>query len=282
MSGVSRPDAAFALATAGIGSAVILNFILWIGLIISIPNRGVNPIYGAAAVVGVILMAFAGFIAFGLMEGQGRSKRVVYRIAKRFRFNGDDAVKTLEHLAVRIESLLKERALLRRVILWATLNWVFDALSLWVFIRAFGGTLQADALIVAFGIANILSFIPITPGGLGIVEGVYIPMLVGFGLTRSTATVAVLSYRVAQYWLPIIVGWACYLSLRFGPFSIDRRKRLKPLPSVAVLQAERGLSRAEWVEQFAPRDRTGQFTMPTLRPDDLEFTEDDTGGTPAP
>jgi hypothetical protein len=107
-------------------------------------------------------------------------------------------------------------------------------------------------------------------------------MLVGFGLTRSTATVAVLSYRVAQYWLPIIVGWACYLSLRFGPFSIDRRKRLKPLPSVAVLQAERGLSRAEWVEQFAPRDRTGQFTMPTLRPDDLEFTEDDTGGTPAP
>jgi hypothetical protein len=282
MSGVSRPDAAFALATAGIGSAVILNFILWIGLIISIPNRGVNPIYGAAAVVGVILMAFAGFIAFGLMEGQGRSKRVVYRIAKRFRFNGDNAVQTLEHLAVRIESLLKERALLRRVILWATLNWVFDALSLWVFIRAFGGTLQADALIVAFGIANILSFIPITPGGLGIVEGVYIPMLVGFGLTRSTATVAVLSYRVAQYWLPIIVGWVCYLSLRVGPFSIDRRKRLKPLPSVAVLQAERGLSRAEWVEQFAPRDRTGQFTMPTLRPDDLEFTEDDTGGTPTP
>jgi uncharacterized protein (TIRG00374 family) len=282
MSGVSRPDAAFALATAGIGSAVILNFILWIGLIISIPIRGVNAIYGAAAIVGVILMAFAGFIAFGLMEGQGRSKRVVHRIATRFRFNGDNAVRTLEHLATRIESLLKERALLRRVILWATLNWVFDALSLWVFIRAFGATLEPDALIVAFGIANILSFIPITPGGLGIVEGVYIPMLVGFGLTRSTATVSVLSYRVAQYWLPILAGWACYLSLRLGPFSIDRRKKLKPLPMVAVSQAERGLSRAEWVEQFAPRDRTGQFTMPTLRPEDLEFTDDDTGGTPAP
>jgi putative heme transporter len=282
MSGVSRPDAAFALATAGIGSAVILNFILWMGLIISIPIRGVNAIYGAAAIVGVILMAFAAFIAFGLMEGQGRSKRVVYRIATRFRFNGDNAVRTLEHLANRIESLLKERALLRRVVLWATLNWIFDALSLWVFIRAFGATLEPDALIVAFGIANILSVIPLTPGGLGIVEGVYIPMLVGFGLTRSTATVAVLSYRIAQYWLPIIVGWVCYVSLRLGPFSIDRRRKLKPLPVVAVTQAERGLSRAQWVEQFAPRDRTGQFTMPTLRPDDLEFTDDDTGGTPAP
>jgi uncharacterized protein (TIRG00374 family) len=282
MSGVSRPDAAFALATAGIGSAVILNFILWIGLIISIPIRGVNAIYGAAAIVGIILMAFAGFIAFGLMEGQGRTKRIVYRIARRFRFDGDKAVQTLEHLAMRIESLLKERALLRRVVLWATLNWVFDMLSLWVFVRAFGGTLQVDALIVAFGIANILSFIPITPGGLGIVEGVYIPMLVGFGLTRSTATVAVLSYRVAQYWLPIVVGWICYLSLRVGPFSIDRRHGLKPLPSVAVSQAERGLSKAQWVEQFAPRDRTGQFTMPTLRPDDLEYTEDNTGDVAKP
>ena len=282
MSGVSRPDAAFALATAGIGSAVILNFILWIGLIVSIPIRGVNAIYGAAAIVGVILMGFAGFIAFGLMEGQGRTKRIVYRIAKRFRFDGDKAVNTLEHLAMRIESLLKERALLRRVILWATLNWVFDMLSLWVFVRAFGGTLQPDALIVAFGIANILSFIPITPGGLGIVEGVYIPMLVGFGLNRSTATVSVLSYRIAQYWLPILVGWVCYLSLRVGPFSIDRRRKLKPLPSVAVSQAERGLSKTQWIEQFAPRDRTGQFTMPTFRPEDLEYNEDDTGGTPSP
>ena len=282
MSGISRPDAAFALATAGIGSAIILNFILWTGLIISIPIRGVNAIYGAAAIVGVILMGFAGFIAFGLMEGQGRTRRLVYRIAKRFRFDGDKAVQTLEHLAVRIEALVNDRSLLRKVILWATLNWVLDALSLWVFIRAFGGTLQPDALIVAFGIANILAFVPITPGGLGIVEGVYIPMLVGFGLSRSTATVGVLSYRLAQYWLPIVVGWLCYLSLRVGPFSIDRRKRLQTLPRVAISQAERGLSKAQWVEQFAPRDRTGQFTMPTLRPEDLEFTEDDTGGTPKP
>jgi uncharacterized membrane protein YbhN (UPF0104 family) len=42
MCGVKGPDAAFALATAGVGSAVVLNFILWFGLIISIPK-----LYGA-------------------------------------------------------------------------------------------------------------------------------------------------------------------------------------------------------------------------------------------
>ena len=87
MSGIPGPDAAFALATAGIGSAVVLNFILWFGLIISIPSRGVNAAYGTAALVGVILMAFAAFLIFGLVEGQGRSERIVRAIARKLRFD---------------------------------------------------------------------------------------------------------------------------------------------------------------------------------------------------
>ncbi|MEY3266050.1 MAG: hypothetical protein RJA15_496, partial [Actinomycetota bacterium] len=214
MCGVRGPDAAFALATAGIGSAVVLNFILWLGLIISIPTRGVNPAYGSAAIVGVILMAFAAFLIFGLVEGQGRSEKLVRTIARRLRFDEQHAAEVLQHLGSRIEGLAADRALLRRVVGWATLNWALDALSLWVFVRAFGGTLGFDALVVSFGLANVFSVIPITPGGLGIVEGIYIPSLVGFGIARPTATVAVLSYRIAQYWLPILVGWLSYLSLR--------------------------------------------------------------------
>jgi uncharacterized protein (TIRG00374 family) len=281
MCGVPGPDAAFALATAGIGSAVMLNLILWFGLLISIPARGVNAVYGAAALVGVLLMAFAAFIIFGLVEGQGRSERVVRGIARRLRFDEQHAAEVLSHLGSRIEGLISDRKLLVRVVAWASLNWALDAMSLWVFLRAFGGTVGLDGLVVAFGIANVFSVIPITPGGLGVVEGIYIPMLVGFGLTRNTATVGVLSYRVAQYWLPIVVGWLSYLSLRVGPFAIDRKRKLAPFPTVAVSQAERGLTTVDWVERFAPRDRTGQFPMPTFDPDDLEYT-DDTDGSPRP
>jgi hypothetical protein len=282
MCGVRGPDAAFALATAGIGSAVVLNFILWFGLIISIPTRGVNPAYGSAAIVGVILMAFAAFLIFGLVEGQGRSEKLVRTIARRLRFDEQHAAEVLQHLGSRIEGLAADRALLRRVVGWATLNWALDALSLWVFVRAFGGTLGFDALVVSFGLANVFSVIPITPGGLGIVEGIYIPSLVGFGIARPTATVAVLSYRIAQYWLPILVGWLSYLSLRVGRFSIDRKHKLAPLPRLATSQTERGLTTVDWVEKFAPRDRTGQFPMPVFDPSDLEFTEDDTDGTLKP
>lgn len=282
MCGISGPDTAFALATAGIGSAVVLNLILWFGLIVSIPTRGVNAGYGTAAVVGVILMAFAAFLIFGLVEGQGRSERMVRAIARRLRFDEHHAAEVLSHLGARIEGLAADKKLLWRVVGWATANWALDAISLWVFLRAFGGSIGVDGLVVAFGLANVFSVVPITPGGLGLVEGIYIPMLVGFGLAKPTATVGVLSYRVAQYWMPIMVGWACYLSLRVGPWSVDRKHRLEPLPKLATSQTERGLTTVDWVEKFAPRDRTGQFPVPMFSPGDLEFDDDDTDGLHTP
>ena len=281
MSGVGGPDSAFALATAGIGSAVVLNLILWLGLVVSIPGRGVNAVYGTAAIVGVILMAFAAFVVVGLVDGQGRAERVVRSVARRLRLDEHHAAEVLAHLGGRIEGLGQDRQMLVRVVGWATANWLLDAASLWIFLRAFGGTLGLDALIVSFGIANVLSVIPITPGGLGIVEGVYIPTLTGFGLAGSTAAVGVLSYRIAQYWMPIFVGWLSYLSLRIGPFSIDRAHRLAALKSVVSNQAARGLTTTDWVERYAPRDRTGQFPMPKFEPGDLEYN-DDTGGQPKP
>lgn len=260
LSGVSGPDAGFALATAGIGSAVVLNLLLWLALIISIPIRGVNAGYGLAAVVGVILMLVAALLIFGLMEGQGRSERAVRSIARRLRFDPERAAEVLNHLGSRLEALANNKRLLRRVVAWAALNWLLDAASLWVFIRAFGGSLAFDGLLVAFGLANVIAVVPITPGGLGIVEGVYIPTLVGFGLTKSTATVGVYMYRIAQYFMPIALGAFAYLSLRAGPLSITRHARLKKLRDVAVEEAERHQSQVDWMEAYAPRDITTEVT----------------------
>jgi putative heme transporter len=53
------------VATAGIGSAVVLNLLLWLGLVISIPLRGVNALYGAAALVGILLMVIAARLGAG-------------------------------------------------------------------------------------------------------------------------------------------------------------------------------------------------------------------------
>jgi hypothetical protein len=133
----------------------------------------------------------------------------------------------------RLEDLAADRQLLVRVAGWAAANWLLDMVSLWVFLRAFGPGVSPEAIVISFGLANVFAVIPITPGGLGIIEGILIPTLVGFGLNRSDATLGVLSYRFAQYWFPILLGGFMYATLRVGPWSIKRRERLERLRELA-------------------------------------------------
>ena len=69
-------------------------------------------------------------------------------------------------------------------------------------------------LAVAYGAANIASAIPLTPGGLGVVEVALVAITVGFGSPRATAVLAVLGYRVVSYWLPLIPGAIAYVRIR--------------------------------------------------------------------
>lgn len=98
-----------------------------------------------------------------------------------------------------------------------------------MFIRAFGPTLNPVDVIVAFCLANILAVIPITPGGLGFVEATLIATLVGFSLDSSTAAIAVVTYRLAQFWMPIPLGAISYATLRVGPRSIHKMRSRHPI-----------------------------------------------------
>jgi uncharacterized membrane protein YbhN (UPF0104 family) len=242
LSGVPGPDAGFALATAGVVSAVTLNIIFWGSLIISIPIRGVNPGYALAAVVGVILMLLFAVLVFGLMEGATRA-------------------------AARLNDLTSDRQLLFRVTTWAMLNWLLDAAALWVFIRAYGHSTDIDALLVAFGLVNVLAVVPITPGGLGIIDGGLPLALVGFGVPKATAALGVATYRLAQFFFPIVLGGIMYASLRVGPWSIKRRERLRRLRDIAADEAYNDERWVDFAARFTRRRRpNGDISGETARP----------------
>lgn len=267
LSGVNGADAGFAIAIVGLGSAVVLNIMLWIALIVSIPIRGVNAIYGTAALVGVILMGIAGALVFGLMEGQGRAERAIRWIARKLHIDEDKAARVLARIAERLEQLVSDKHLLARTVWWSTLHWLLDAASLWVFLRAFGVTLDIDALLIAFGIANVLAAIPITPGGLGYVDASYITLLAGFGVPARVSTLAVAAYRFAQFFFPILLGGVMYLSLRVGPWSIERRDRLLKLRDLAAEETRRGESKIDFQLRFPTRDDTGELIRRPHPPD---------------
>jgi hypothetical protein len=225
---------AFGLATQGVGSAVILNALFWLALLVSIPLTGYNPIYGFAALAGIILLSvFAGTV-FLLTRGKHQAADLLFRLASRLPFVNPDRVSSLvQKIADRLEVLLRDRLLLTHAFVWAAANWLLDAASLWVFILAFGHVVSPIDLLVAYGLANILAVIPITPGGLGVVEGVLIPTLVGFHVPKAVAILGVLSYRLVNFWLPIPVGGLAYGSLRFGPRA-RRRRRIESMGDPAA------------------------------------------------
>lgn len=92
--------------------------------------------------------------------------------------------------------------------------------SLWLVLLAClrgSGLTQAqvswETSLAAFAFAQVLSVLPITPGGLGVVEfGLTGPLIMGMdpaGAARVTA--AVLLYRAVTYLLPIPLGGAAFL-----------------------------------------------------------------------
>ena len=128
-----------------------------------------------------LIGAFAAVVLL-LLEGRDRAVEVVHRLADKLPFlDGDRTAALIRRVADRMRALVDDRELLRRAVGWAAANWLFDAASLWVFIAAFGRFISPIDLLVAYGLANILAVIPITPGGLGVIEGVLIPTLSGFG-----------------------------------------------------------------------------------------------------
>lgn len=238
--GVRPADATFALATQGLGSAVVLNVILWLALVVSIPARGIQPLYTTAALLAVALFGLILVLVLGLTRGEGRTAETVCRLARRLPFV--DAAKVeggVHRVAVRLRELARQPGLVARAVGWAAANWLVDAASLWVFVAAFGHRTDVDALLVAYCLANVLGALPVTPGGLGIVEGVLTPTLIGFGVPAGTAVLGVVSWRLVNFWAPIPAGGLAYLSLRLGRG--DRRgRRAQELKGVVEEATRRG------------------------------------------
>jgi uncharacterized protein (TIRG00374 family) len=213
--GLPRSDVGFALAMQGIGSAVVLNTLLWLALIISIPLWGFSPLYLTAAGVGVVVLCLVGFLLLLFTRGEQWVGVRLERAAGQVPFvDGATLRRFFEEVATRLREVGGNRTVLIWAIVWSTANWLLDAGSLAVFVGAFGHWVDPDGILVAYGLANVLAAIPITPGGLGVVEATLTSVLVGFGTPPGVATLGVIVYRLVNFWLPIPLGGIAYLSLQ--------------------------------------------------------------------
>ncbi len=130
------------------------------------------------------------------------------------------------------QRLFDERDLLRRSLgrawPWAVATaagrWIFDFLCLYAALLAVGARPPLYVALLAYCAAQLLGQLPLTPGGLGVVEAGLTGTLALAGVPAAPAALATLAYRLATYWLPLPVGLGAWVwhRRRYGATTIPR------------------------------------------------------------
>jgi uncharacterized protein (TIRG00374 family) len=73
-----------------------------------------------------------------------------------------------------------------------------------------------EGLLLIYAAAQLAATLPITPGGLGVLEGSLTVGLVAFGGAEGSTLSAVLLYRLISFWGLLPTGALAYLRVRHG------------------------------------------------------------------
>jgi uncharacterized protein (TIRG00374 family) len=244
--GVPTLSAGFVKVSQGALSQCLLQLLLFGALALAIPVHGTSPLYVTATIVGGATLLIVGFAVWLLITRPGLPAALIARWGRRLPPKAlHRAQRALRAVPAHLRALGADRGRLAWICGCSIGNWIFDAAALWLCVRGFGFSLGYVELIVAFGLAAVLASVPITPSGLGVVEGVLVPTLVAFGCPTPAAVLGVLGWRVVNFWLPIPLGGAAYLGLR----AEGRRRRVIRIEEPRA--AER-LERVDLVDTMEP------------------------------
>jgi putative heme transporter len=184
---------------------------------------GVAGLVGALVLFGMLLKSDGAATRLGL--GAGRVASWLLRLGRRPPVHGWDKATT--KFRARTVTLLKARWH------WVTLSTLVSHVSLYLVLllalRHVGisnAQLGWAEVLAIFAFARLLTAIPFTPGGLGVVEFALITGLSAAGGPRAAVAAAVLIFRALTYVLPIPLGLATYVFWR-------RNRSWRRLPGAA-------------------------------------------------
>ncbi len=215
--GVRSQDALSAAMVQVVGANLVLGILFGVGLLSALGEVRANRYFLVAGFVVLVLLALSLVVLSVLDRHLAGAVRAARRAAHFLRIiHPDSAERFVRTMAAETAMFRSDPRRLAVALVLALSYWAFDAACLWTFLAAFGHTLGPGELLIAYSLANLVAMAPLTPGGVGLVEGVLVPALTGFGAPGGTAVLAVLSWRILNFWLPIPVGGLAWLSLRLG------------------------------------------------------------------
>lgn len=137
---------------------------------------------------------------------------------ERIRAVGSSAI---DHVARGMRTLLKERFWLAAAAFFTFLTWLLEFAILWVLLLGFGHDVGFWPAFFAAVLLNIITSVPLTPGGSGVAE---VAALALFSQLDGSVTPAfVLVWRVITYYYDLLIG---------GAVAIDSTRKLLKSPPV--------------------------------------------------
>lgn len=132
------------------------------------------------------------------------------------------AAEVVEAWTAELSAVSPSRPVWARAFVLGMCNWLADLSCLILSFFAVGVGVPWRGVLLAYGAGQLASILPITPGGLGAVEGSLTVALVTFGGGAESTVAAVLLYRVVSYWLILPLGWSCWGALALAGRRSDR------------------------------------------------------------
>jgi uncharacterized membrane protein YbhN (UPF0104 family) len=87
-------------------------------------------------------------------------------------------------------------------------------LALAVAVSAFGAGPAFTSIALVYLVGSVVSSVAPTPGGIGAVEATLIAGLTSAGMASTTAVAAVILFRLATFWIPLLPGWGALVVLQ--------------------------------------------------------------------
>ncbi len=212
------------LAQAGvlpvaIGAGLTAGALLLLGALAGLPLLALPSLaFGGHIPAGLVEAAGAALVLFVALSTTGAllmvSDRMLSALALALRVAGRRLPRWREEAEGLPQRVFEERDLVRRslgrawpqAVATAAGRWIFDFLSLYAALLAVGTRPPLVLALLAYCAAQLLGQLPLTPGGLGLVEAGLTGTLVLAGVPAGSAAVATLAYRLVSYWLPLPVG----------------------------------------------------------------------------
>jgi uncharacterized protein (TIRG00374 family) len=122
-------------------------------------------------------------------------------------------VPQVQKAVLELREALRDPARLSLSFLGALLMDLAYIVALYASVRAFGSPVSVAVAGAIYLTGTTVASAAPTPGGVGAVEAALIAGLTATGVPNEQAVPAVLVYRVATFWLPVLPGWLAFTLL---------------------------------------------------------------------